>query len=333
MPKGKYVHSPKAGDLILLAGGKTGRDGSVQAPGWATFKMSRPYYYTNPEIFVIVYKQGDAAVISNKWGTGIYPYSFGIPYQWYPVYPEYAAHIYTDRGIYRSGDTIHIKGLFRKKKQGQWIISNLKEVEMVINNSRDENIFKGLLPVNNYGSFTYDLKLKSSAPTGNYSIKISPPSKEKSKSGVAREKNKLKVSYQNQLKASGSFRVEAYRPAKFEVLVKGDKESYIVDDNFQGIISASYLSGGPLAKAEVSWSLRLNTSYFINSISPSRYTPLCSLTGRQLSCTKPASNHSASSFGLPIVADNPKSCTFGRIFLNKVIRISNVGPRLGSLSR
>jgi uncharacterized protein YfaS (alpha-2-macroglobulin family) len=224
----------------ILWEGKTGKDGSIQAPGWATFKMSRPNYYTNPELFVIAYKDDDAAIISNKWGTGIYPYSFGIPYQWYPVYPEYAAHIYTDRGIYRSGDTIHIKGVFRKKKQGQWIISNLKEVEMVINNSRDENIFKGLLPVNNYGSFTYDLKLKSSAPTGNYSIKVSPPSKEKPKSGVAREKNKLKVSYQNQLKASGSFRVEAYRPAKFEVLVKGDKESYIVDDTFQGIISAAY---------------------------------------------------------------------------------------------
>ncbi len=61
--------------------------------------------------------------------------------------------------------------------------------------------------------------------------------------------------------------------------------------------------------------------------------PLCSFTGLQLSVISFASSHSASSFGFPMVADNPMICASGISFFISVITISSVGPLVGSFIR
>src|SRR4030065_216382 len=55
---------------------------------------------------------------------------------------------------------------------------------------------------------------------------------------------------------SGSFRVEAFRPAEFEVHLKADKESTLFGREYVAEVRANYLFGGVMAGQPGSWSLR-----------------------------------------------------------------------------
>jgi uncharacterized protein YfaS (alpha-2-macroglobulin family) len=61
---------------------------------------------------------------------------------------------------------------------------------------------------------------------------------------------------------SGSFRVEAFRPAEFEVHLKAAKESTVFGQEYAAEVRANYLFGGVMAGQPVTWSLRLNRTSF-----------------------------------------------------------------------
>jgi hypothetical protein len=61
---------------------------------------------------------------------------------------------------------------------------------------------------------------------------------------------------------AGSFRVEAFRPAEFEVHLKAESESIFFGREYAAEVRANYLFGGVMSGQPVSWRLRLNrTSY------------------------------------------------------------------------
>ena len=47
-----------------------------------------------------------------------------------------------------------------------------------------------------------------------------------------------------------SFRVEAFRPAEFEVHLKSLRESYVFGDAYEAEVRAAYLFGGALVRPE-----------------------------------------------------------------------------------
>ena len=54
---------------------------------------------------------------SSSWSEGISPWEFGIPVAWNSE-PERFGYIYTDRPIYRPGDTVHFRGIVRDTNFG-----------------------------------------------------------------------------------------------------------------------------------------------------------------------------------------------------------------------
>lgn len=248
----------------VLWQGKTNKDGLVVSPGWVFLGAGKRAaadsagewmegsYYKNPRVWIIASKGSDKAMVASNWGTGIYPWNFGIAYESYQRYPEYAGHVYTERGLYRAGETVYIKGLFRRKKTGDWIIADLKEVDLSIKNSRDEEILKTKLPVNEFGSFHTELALDPNAVTGHYSIEVKDPKlgeKDAQEQKPSRDENRLKV--------YSSFQVEAFVPAKFEVTTKFSKESFLYGEKAEGLVRGWYLFGAPMKDASVSWRAHL----------------------------------------------------------------------------
>jgi len=236
--------------------GRTDAAGFCESPGWAelggvrtktTYEYEDEYEmyeyeaYDEPDLWLTIRTDNDQAILSNQWSFGIDPWRFNIAYNWYVTPEEYEAYIFTEKGLYRSGETVRVKGLLREKKKGQWELPDVRYVYFTVRNSRGEVILVDTLRINTYGAFHQNIPLDSDAPTGVYSIN-------------ATLLGKARTFYE-------TFRVEAYRPAEFEVKVSAQKDTFIAEETFKGLIEGRYLFGMPMKDAGVTWSLRRSYHY------------------------------------------------------------------------
>jgi uncharacterized protein YfaS (alpha-2-macroglobulin family) len=229
----------------ILWEGFTNGSGFCEAPGWYELGLSTPgssyeaqewSIYEEPKFWLTLSSANDAAVYSNQWNFGIDPWRFNISYDWYAQPEEYEAFIFTEKGLYRAGESVNLKGIIRKKEKGQWVLPDVSQVVFGVRNARDEEMIADTLQIDRYGSFVKTVSLEAEAPTGVYSVSVTLPGKP--------------VSFFQ------SFRVEAYRPAEFEVQVTAQMDTFIAGESFKGTIKGSYLFGMPMKDAAITWNIR-----------------------------------------------------------------------------
>ncbi|MDQ7826047.1 MAG: alpha-2-macroglobulin family protein [Candidatus Eremiobacteraeota bacterium] len=246
LDKGEPVEKAKVeirdDDNKVLWTGETDRKGTVETKGWAMLGLKKKDRWDTPTLWIFASKDKDLAFINSAWGWGISPWAFNIDYNYNPDECEYQGSLFTERGLYRGGEEVKLKGIFREKRWGKWAVSRLNEVNLRVTDSRGEKVFKKNIRLSPFGSFDRSIALEGNAPTGLYSMSLwcSPP-------GM---KEPLEV-------ASGTFRVEAYETADFKVNVGSTRPDYVMQDTYRGFIQGWYLFGAPMAGEKVSWKFRL----------------------------------------------------------------------------
>ncbi len=236
--------------------GETDSSGKAETPGWKKLGLvgSRDAY-SEPRLWVFAQRGSDTAFTSSEWGTGLDPYRFRIAYDWYPEPALFEGYIFTERGIYRAGEDVHIKGIIREKIKGEWHIpgdgTTSVSLDCEIRDPFDKVVYQGKHALDEYGSFNFDFTPSPDASLGTYSVTAKLPSR-RTGSG-AKEPEAL---------FSGTFRVEAFRPAEFEVHLRAASESFVFGRDYEAEIRANYLFGGAMAGQEVGWYLRLNRTSF-----------------------------------------------------------------------
>lgn len=231
-----------------LWSGTTTAAGLVQSPGWRELGLSSVDSWERPRQWVFVYKDMDFAYTASDWGTGIYPYRFDIDYEWNPEPVKHGGTLFTDRGLYRAGETVQIKGLLRERRFHDWSIPLDKDYVLKINDSRGNTLVDEAIRISEYGSFDYTLPLSSSAPLGYYYMRVVTPSDSSGAEG--------------ETYMGTSFRVEAFRPAEFNVRLQSAAPSYVVGDSARVFVSANYLFGAPMSGQKVNWHAYLDRGSF-----------------------------------------------------------------------
>jgi len=230
--------------------GKTDSEGLVRTPGWKTLGIEARQEGQKPRQWVFARRGEDIVSINSDWGTGIFPYQFGISYDWAPLPQKLTGYLFSERGLYRPGEEVHLKTIAREKREGKWEIPEAKDFWIFINNSRNEEILKKKMNFSSYGSSSLSFVLEKDAPSGYYRIDVSP---------FENEEERRKHSESN---FQGSFRVEDFRSANFEVKLNIDKEDYIFKDSLKATIEGIYLFGAMMSGEGVSWKIRLNPTHF-----------------------------------------------------------------------
>jgi uncharacterized protein YfaS (alpha-2-macroglobulin family) len=230
----------------VLWSGYTNSKGWVETPGWAKLglKRGKDEWSPAPRQWVFAYYKQDLAVLASDWNWGIEPYNFDIDYTSYQREYEYQGEVFSERGIYRPGEKVHLKGILREKHWGKWELPKLESLTLTINNSRQEKLLTTKVNLNDYGAFAYTVNLPPDAPTGYYRVRLTSPSKG--------DENLI----------YGSFQVQNFEPALVEVTVSSEQESYMTGDKFKGKLKGWYLFGAPAAQDEVSWTLTANGAWF-----------------------------------------------------------------------
>ncbi len=248
--------SPVAGATVeirddantILFRAETDSSGAVSTPGWKRLGVKLENQWQRPRQWAFVYNGDDFAYTASDWGTGIYPYRFGINYDWRAEPELMKGLLFTDRNMYRPGDSVRVKGLFRHKEYGVWKVSEGRAVHLKVFDSRNEKLLERSIELSDFGSLDIILPIGENAPLGYYRI-------------LADTSGGNEESYYSSV-AQGSFRVEEFRTAEFEVSVRLDRESYIAGDSLETKIHGKYLFGGGMSGQPAEWYVRLSRRRF-----------------------------------------------------------------------
>ena len=227
--------------------GKSDEKGMVESPGWKSLGIKSKSQWSQPEQWIFATKGDDFAFISSEWDTGLSPYQFDIPFEWNPKPVEIQGYVFTERGLYRAGETVHIKGIIRKREKGEWKTLGIDQVECEVLDPFNKRQLKKKVGLDNYSSFDLEVETSEEASLGTYQIKVAIPP-------VAKGEQESNL--------YSSFRVEAFKPAEFEVHLRSTQEDHIFGDRYDADVRASYLFGGAMPSQKVSWHLRLNPAYY-----------------------------------------------------------------------
>ncbi len=228
--------------------GKTDAQGRAAGPGWARLKMAPPSPWEHPVQFAFAQRGDDVAFTSSTHRDGIDPYRFDIEYQWRPEAAAETGSIFTDRGLYRAGETAHVKGILRRKTTADWQ-PIAGPVRILIQSPRDQIALDRTVTAGPLGTFDFEWAVPASAAQGPYTVRVVHPA------DTAAARRSL---YEPGDLAQGEFRVDAFRTASFAVDARTSAPSYTAGDFFEGSISGRYLFGAAMMGQPVQYTLSLD---------------------------------------------------------------------------
>lgn len=228
-----------------MAEARTDADGIARVPGLSTLPTGEndPSYRWEAPFALAVAELGDEiGVTLSTWMDGLSPSAFDMPSAWEGREPVALGLVFTERGIYRPGDTVHVKGLVRYRRMGELVSPKAgTRVELALSDSRGNEVGKKAVEVSPFGTFDGTWEVPKEAPLGTWQIAAT-----------------TRVDEQT-LHYDGSFRVEAYRAPQFQVDVKMRASDVVAGDPLQATVLARYLFGGAMSDADVKWTATRST--------------------------------------------------------------------------
>lgn len=161
--------------------------------------------------------------------------------------------VFDDRGMYRPGEQVRIKGWIRRldfKPRGDLSLLNPqpRAVAWILSDSRGVELGKGSAKVSALGGFDLAIDLPATPNLGQAQLQLQA----EGASGVA------------QTQTWHRFQIQEFRRPEYEVLASAETGPFVIGDSANLSVAASYYAGGGLGSAPVDWRVSTN---------PTRYVP------------------------------------------------------------
>jgi len=219
----------------LVMAGRTGSDGALDAP----YRYAPPQYTYN--LAVLLDRPGDAALCGVGWGNGVQPYNYNLPAAGSPL-PR-AGYLYTDRPIYRPGQSVRYRGVARRDDDGAYGLPVAgTPVRVTLSVPEGRVLYSALTRLDAYGSFSGVAPLSAGTALGGDTLTA-------------------QVGAQT---FTVSLQVAAYRKPDYTVAVGSTRSdgNYTSGSTVRVAVAARYLFGAPMDRARVHWSVVASDLYF-----------------------------------------------------------------------
>jgi hypothetical protein len=219
----------------------------TDADGVALVRFERPREQWKPLVAFAAAGQGGFGVTSSAWQDGIGPWDFRVPGG--AASMRYNAYLYTDRPIYRPGQTVYWKAIVRRDNDAQYSLPTAGQpVTVTIRDDQGNRLQEERLALGATGAVDGKLALGSEAGLGYYSLslEVDDPGRaewERASFGVG-------------------FQVAEYRKPEYEISATTDRAEYIQGEQISVTVQANYFFGGPVKGGKVSWVLLSNDFTF-----------------------------------------------------------------------
>src|SRR6185369_6798414 len=167
------------------------------------------------------------------------PWRFSVPFDWSGRKRNYGM-IFSERGIYRPGDEVQVKGIVRREQNSGNSTPAGAQLTLELYSPDAELTHSQTLELNQFGTFAATLKVPETGHLGAWQIKAQLDED---------------VIYE-------SFDVSEYRPAEFKVGVESERPSYVRGDTARWTGHGDYLFGAPMAKAGARYTVSRAPSSF-----------------------------------------------------------------------
>jgi alpha-2-macroglobulin len=166
------------------------------------------------------------------------------PLEWDGSFTGMTVYAWTDRGLYRPGEEVAVKGWIRRRESYRAPLDLPKEMTLSYSlKSNSRNIVQGTGELSERGSFSLRVHLPKSAEYGDSLYGFGFGGGNCSINLLLGERYRYRVDFQ----------VADFRPPEFEVQASYSHGSVIRGESLQAEAKASYFSGGVLESAPVQW--------------------------------------------------------------------------------
>lgn len=218
-------------DNAVFWSGETGENGIAVAPSTA---LRDPEKSWELAFVVTAEKDGDIAYVGSDWNEGVASWYFGVNYDISEAKPILRGSVFTDRGVYKLGEEVHVKAILRADSAtGIGLLPEKTSLEVAVTDSQGAEVDKRTISLNAFSAADWTFKLPEEAPLGSYTITAKAP-------GQQRE-------------VRGPFLVAAYRRPDFRVDVNLAGESSLAGGSLTGVVSGRYLFGAPMKGRSARW--------------------------------------------------------------------------------
>lgn len=177
--------------------------------------------------------QEDFGITASNWGFGSEPYEFGLRSDYGPPNPQ--TYIYTDRPIYRPGQTVYYRLIQRDRDGSGYKLPEQEYIPLSIHLSGKEE-YTIDLPLSEYGTAQGEIQLSSHAEPGYYRLET--------ETGMV------------------FFQVANYRKPEIELDLSIDQEETLLGKEFRTELEARYYFDAPASDVQLAWTLRAEPTSF-----------------------------------------------------------------------
>lgn len=179
------------------------------------------------------------------------------------------AHVFTERGVYRPGDTVNFKVTARSPAGPVTAVPKAgTQVQVLIENPRGQIAREFTLPLSPFGTAAGSFALKGHEPLGQWSVEVRTPSDKKvsttedpsddeDDAETRRVKRRERRNELGALLGETTFRMEEYVPPRHKVEVSFQQKTSADQPTVTGVIAGVYYAGGPVKHGKVRWRVAL----------------------------------------------------------------------------
>lgn len=216
-----------------------------------------------------VTRAGDIGLVEYAGGYAVVPINLrfvnaGYAYEMFQKKPLVSRNfIFTDRPLYRPGDTIYFKSILRDDYDARYIPSTgMALVKIYRNYDEKQTVYEKNVPIVN-GAISGEFTLPADASTGYYNLKVTTNA----------SKNKMIEtcwmcdSYYD----IASFQVEFFRKPEYSIDVTVRETEYIAGDKVSFNVEGSYFSGQPIEGGVVKYQISRSDFYEYDYLSDQNF--------------------------------------------------------------
>ncbi|HZJ62209.1 MAG TPA: MG2 domain-containing protein, partial [Kofleriaceae bacterium] len=180
---------------------------------------------------IFVSQGSDWTMINPTSSNGLSAWNFNVAVDNDAAPVKLRGFMHTDRGLYRPGEKVHVKGLARVTRLGEPldVPGEGKPVKVTVNGPNGKTFLETEAKLSPFGGFWFDVDLPGDARLGDYSIAARLDT-----GTFTRE-----------------FSVEEFRPATYEVTGKLKDAKVVKSGAVKGTVSANYFYGAPVRNGKL----------------------------------------------------------------------------------
>lgn len=166
-----------------------------------------------------------------------------------PAGGQSTAFIIDDRGIYKPGERVHIKGWLRRSepsKAAPSIPNDISSIQATVRGPRGNEILSESYQLNSYAAFDFDFDLPKDINLGYAYVEVSW--------------QEAGMKYPQ--RSGKQIQIAEFRTPEFEVSVDLTAGNLVIGDDLNANLQAQYYSGEPLTSAPVSWNVSSQDTHY-----------------------------------------------------------------------